>query len=633
MEGIRKISNDDYQIRKWVSFKDWEIEKIREYCNILYTPSTKNFIRVDLKSNSKEDFTEYITTKKRPEWECDFIEQVEDEWYMYHPWEKGYFYLCDQFDSLILLLENLTIGNSKIFESNQDKDLGYQEITRSQFDTDYYYNYSTNDPYNRKEIDLIESTLLFGEVNIYNDSMVEIKDADGDREVMICKLKDEWYLVEFTWSILVSNSIETVSNEYYKCDQLDGLINCLRDKSRKRKRRFIKKLEEYSWEENLGYQKITMDQFRTTWVQYQDDYKYSINDPYTRREINMIESILEVRVDVYFESNLELIEENNEWDIIINKIRDEWYLIKFTRYIYVDDVKSDSVSEYYKCDQFDGLVNCLKELKGRAFRITKTMIKKFEEYSYGEDLGYKEIQIQDKLLKMKLGIDDNFTKEEINKISEISGIRFGFAPHVFSSTRILSRIDGRVIEVIKYDDEWYLVSYDYEKYYLCDQWDGLINCLKDIKSKLSGPVNWWTEWSPVEEEKKFESKSEDEEIEEDLGYEEIEQTEFVSNEIVSYTQTKNLDRFTDKEIDYFTNNLNNVSIFNRMLGVGTLFGGTYINIELRRGHIHVIKGKDEWYYVHHSRSAIKMPDKYYQCDQWDGLINCLNDLIGLKKFE
>jgi len=40
---------------------------------------------------------------------------------------------------------------------------------------------------------------------------------------------------------------------------------------------------------------------------------------------------------------------------------------------------------------------------------------------------------------------------------------------------------------------------------------------------------------------------------------------------------------------------------------------------------------DEWYYVSYS-GEIKIPiisgSDYYKCDQWDGLINCLNSIYG-----
>lgn len=38
------------------------------------------------------------------------------------------------------------------------------------------------------------------------------------------------------------------------------------------------------------------------------------------------------------------------------------------------------------------------------------------------------------------------------------------------------------------------------------------------------------------------------------------------------------------------------------------------------GNIHIYKLKDEWYYL--EKGKIK-----YKCDQWDGLLNCLNDIF------
>jgi hypothetical protein len=45
-------------------------------------------------------------------------------------------------------------------------------------------------------------------------------------EVFIFKLKDEWFLVRC--QMVISNgSNNHYSNKYYKCDQLDGLFECL----------------------------------------------------------------------------------------------------------------------------------------------------------------------------------------------------------------------------------------------------------------------------------------------------------------------------------------------------------------------------------------------------------------------
>lgn len=42
--------------------------------------------------------------------------------------------------------------------------------------------------------------------------------------------------------------------------------------------------------------------------------------------------------------------------------------------------------------------------------------------------------------------------------------------------------------ISKYEDEWYIINYKYEYYYLCDQMDGLLECLEYLISDIGNQV-------------------------------------------------------------------------------------------------------------------------------------------------
>ena len=49
-----------------------------------------------------------------------------------------------------------------------------------------------------------------------------------------------------------------------------------------------------------------------------------------------------------------------------------------------------------------------------------------------------------------------------------------------------------------------------------------------------------------------------------------------------------------------------------------------ISIRVEDGVADLSKLPDEWYYVH---LCVNKSDTYYKCDQWEGLMDCLNDII------
>lgn len=75
-------------------------------------------------------------------------------------------------------------------------------------------------------------------------------------------------------------------------------------------------------------------------------------------------------------------------------------------------------------------------------------------------------------------------QENINKIRNISIPNQTIMVHIKKMTNIKDYSHVPLITITKLDDEWYYVYNNItEKFYKCDQWDALEDCLEDCLSK------------------------------------------------------------------------------------------------------------------------------------------------------
>lgn len=57
----------------------------------------------------------------------------------------------------------------------------------------------------------------------------------------------------------------------------------------------------------------------------------------------------------------------------------------------------------------------------------------------------------------------------------------------------------------------------------------------------------------------------------------------------------------------------------------------YLYYKKRNNDHYILKNKDEWYYImvrirkYHMDDSVSIRDVYYKCDQFDGLLKCLED--------
>lgn len=78
---------------------------------------------------------------------------------------------------------------------------------------------------------------------------------------------------------------------------------------------------------------------------------------------------------------------------------------------------------------------------------------------------------------------EHFTEEELDDLNELFSLGFEFS--ITGRDELISNsknLKGMCV-IFKTVDEWFYVDFimhnDEERYYRCDQWDGLIQCIKD----------------------------------------------------------------------------------------------------------------------------------------------------------
>ncbi len=337
----------------------------------------------------------------------------------------------------------------------------------------------------------------------------------------------------------------------------------------------IKLFEEYN---HLGYQKISaIDLFDFI---HQKKPMDNIND----REFNAIKNLFNYKsVEVvdkwWMENNFRIkvvinpvrrgnITYEPYWYIAIDKYEDEWY------HVYYDGGR-DIFVKYYRCDQFDGLMNCLRDIKEADFNI---LIKESNEYS---NVIEKITPNEYRHSVLNLG------KEEFS-VSEIKLIEKIF-PQIssYNGTFSIKINTGNFnsIYIHKFEDEWFYVGIeDYlpYKYYRCDQFDSLLKLLKDHKEngvERIGSKEYW---------------------------------EFISR--YDRTGEKSLSQpgeFTKQELSELRNILPLRKVGNRLEGI-RLHGSTSITIyKIEDGYIVSDLSGHEW--------------DYYRCPHFDSLVEFLKN--------
>ena len=172
--------------------------------------------------------------------------------------------------------------------------------------------------------------------------------------------------------------------------------------------------------------------------------------------------------------------------IKIYKLVDDYYLIKYC----IPGI--DYHNDYYKCDQFEGLLKCIRYLKKSDSELFEEFsdskmkyIKLFEAF---ESSSY-ELCSSDYLLDMDR---EDFNDDELIYLKKfISGLGLRYKLEIKELTSECNVITGEIfgyfsITIRKWVDEWYRVSTTKRfvrshkhNYYKCDQLNGIEELIKD----------------------------------------------------------------------------------------------------------------------------------------------------------
>jgi hypothetical protein len=117
---------------------------------------------------------------------------------------------------------------------------------------------------------------------------------------------------------------------------------------------FFYQLNELDW---INKARVAVNQEGFTEFEYQEIEKF-----FPKQSISKI--IWEDESLEYSELRIDLVYENCKARIVvIIKVRDDWYYVSYST--------KSTVQEYFKCDQFDGLINFLEEKKlGSEYEVS-----------------------------------------------------------------------------------------------------------------------------------------------------------------------------------------------------------------------------------------------------------------------
>jgi len=342
-------------------------------------------------------------------------------------------------------------------------------------------------------------------------------DYQGSQDIWIFKCEDDWFYVEFGVHELEKRGRVNYSPEVvYKCDQFDGLLELLVDRevlkaevpegfirakivrnsdgslsfiNESNEDRFYYKIDE---EEVFGYEVVT----------HRDDPKgfssFEINQIYSKLNSNFKMSAKTVgNHKSYSDSTITIDDEKSKLGAycFIYKCVDGWFLV----------VINGSIC--YKCDQMEGLLNCLQDHAMIDNKINESNdYKSFHSISR-EDYYRPQTDGFDKRIKL--------TKKVVNDIIhefELRGIYLPLASDYLAANKAPAKIaryklafgsswdtrfnenlpiviygrsdkNLRVIHITPIFDDYFLVLFEhdvYQEYYKCDQISGIMDLLEKI---------------------------------------------------------------------------------------------------------------------------------------------------------
>ena len=176
----------------------------------------------------------------------------------------------------------------------------------------------------------------------------------------------------------------------------------------------------------------------------------------------------------YFGINFKLVEIDDRLynQAIISELPDEWFLVRFYGY--------DLREKCFKCDQEDGLIEFVKDKMVKKIRTIEESVNESKNEHYYPITSTEYYKItdddlsSDNLLKLDTRLD--------TKLSNILNAYISVQSDYLKVSTFQQKRGSKYFHICGLPDEWFLVIYgNYmdEKYYKCDQEDGLIKFIED----------------------------------------------------------------------------------------------------------------------------------------------------------
>ncbi len=583
------------------------------------------------------------------------------------------YYKCDQFDGLLKFLRNYIAYS--IFSNKKDRLLKesnyYSEISNDEFDSLVYgpdmqpwINLTKDELKSINDIGFnfqIKNSAFRGDNQkcYYLDRSVPGKRRSiSDKfshSLMIIKLSDEWFYLSISEYVRTKSEEDHYIDRYYKCDQIDGLLQKLKEYKN------LRSSENYLTESDKLYQRLSFDENGLSVITNNSGNMCdtSLSD-YHLEKIKSLFKNCQYKIIVsnnYKIANFELnsYSEDRRLSFTIQEIKDTYFIVRF----WVNNgIRRWGLGSYYKCDQFDGLYEFLKDYpewspairseisNNRLMTLPDQHTDLNENLYYVRDNPHEPSIVppgskEGKVLPNDISdIDINFIKKGLGIDTKINIIKREFLnPNTIVSHYIFyynmkgevgnlntmsntHHRDIRLVHVYSYTDEWFKVRID-DRLYWCDQVDAVVKCVQDSidKDVFYNNINESIHHPNLPE------------ITDEYFYQ-ITPDEFHSLLGISqgYLNPLQILKFSVKEISYLDKldkeDLTRTGVFNYAFDV--MFHRKSITFKMIDGKFTDISGEifkvnDEWFLVELILDVIDIPI-HYKCDQIEGLIDFLKKL-------
>lgn len=323
--------------------------------------------------------------------------------------------------------------------------------------------------------------------------------------------------------------------------------------------------------------------------------------------------------------------------MIFYKFKDEWWAV---------EAKILGDYSYYVCDGYEGLSKLMNDLtskwKPKALNESKDeLFWKISEDEHDDIEKFPtmdfDLKVLDKIKKLGIKLDVHF---EIKRVPEYNSYL-----HIEDSRQY----PEQTYEVSQTEDDYFLVNNNEYEFFQCDSFEGLVEYLKQEYLIETTKLN----------ESKLESNFK--EITNDQYSLKVwGSTEEGSDEETEWIKD-HWDKFEPQEITKIANilytgrwiaNINQDFRPSNKEDIDYLVEDEYLGDDLAEGcslkflspnykpnetwiysHLVITKLKDEWFYLYYKPPGQRYHQNdvmYLECDQWSGLIDCLNRLANLQ---